>query len=362
MNRMTIYIILGLLALSIIAYFIFRQKPKSELDNYFISTQSQSNDRVKNLNLDKSSEDASYILDTNKLSIPSIDSKTEKTEYKADPEREWIINLIPIDGALFRKEDFNGMFDYDWRSKYSSTIYGFSNEENRWTYANAGGTPDIYSKLQVAVDVQEVFNEENPTYEPQQLKRYIDELEKRIKKYPTKLSIELTETIESAISRGKKLVQLNQEFNVDAVIVLQADKQFKGLEMWDALQSLGLKWGDGDLFHWGNDKDYGHDQHFSVWTTTEPGYFFPEEIKDGNMNPQNLVFGFSIPRSADPKNIFEIMLNSVKYCQKRLGGQILDRNMKPLDEEKEKLELSEFLKRMEQKGLKAGSNKALRMF
>jgi cell division protein ZipA len=254
------------------------------------------------------------------------------------------------------------MFDYDWRSKYSSTIYGFSNEENRWTYANAGGTPDIYSKLQVAVDVQEVFNEENPTYEPQQLKRYIDELEKRIKKYPTKLSIELTETIESAISRGKKLVQLNQEFNVDAVIVLQADKQFKGLEMWDALQSLGLKWGDGDLFHWGNDKDYGHDQHFSVWTTTEPGYFFPEEIKDGNMNPQNLVFGFSIPRSADPKNIFEIMLNSVKYCQKRLGGQILDRNMKPLDEEKEKLELSEFLKRMEQKGLKAGSNKALRMF
>jgi len=359
---MTLYILLGLLVLAVIAYFFFRQKPKSGLDNYFISPQSQSDNRLKNLDLNKSSEGASYNLDTNKLSIPNINKQKEKAEYKADPEREWIINLISADGASFKKEDFNKMFDYDWRSKFSSTIYGFSNEENRWTYADAGGTPEIYSKLQVAVDVQEVFNEENPTYEPQKLKRYIDELEKRIKKYPTKLSIEQTETLESAILKAKKLVQLNQEFNFDAVIVLQADKQFKGLEMWDVLQSVGLKWGDGDLFHWSNEKDYGHDQHFSVWTTTEPGYFFPEEIKDGNMNPQNLVFGFSIPRSADPKNIYEIMLNSVKYCHRRLGGQILDRNMKPLNEEKEKRELSAFIKRMEQKGLKAGSDKALRMF
>lgn len=359
---MTIYIILGLLAISVLAYFFFRKKPKSELDNYFISTQSQSNDRVKNLNLDKPSEDASYILDANKLSFPNVVRESENLEYKADSEREWIINLISTDGALFKKEDFNKMFEYDWRSKYSSTIYGFSNDENRWTYANAGGTPDIYSKLQVAVDIQEVFNEENPTYEPQKLKRYIDELERRIKKYPIKIKIEQSETIESAISKAKKLVQLNQEFNVDAIIVLQADKQFKGLEMWDALQSVGLKWGDGDLFHWGNDKNYGHDQHFSVWTATEPGYFFPEEIKDGNMNPQNLVFGFSIPRSADPKNIFEIMLNSVKYCQKRLGGQILDRNMTPFNEDNERQELSDFLKKMEQKGIKAGEDKALRMF
>ncbi len=362
MNRMTIYIILGLLALSVTAYFIFRQKPKSALDNYFISTQSQSNDRVKNLNLENPSEDASYILDTNKLSFPDIVREIEDIEYKADPEREWVINLISTDGALFKKEDFNKMFDYDWRSKYSSTIYGFSKDENGWAYANAGESPYVFSKLQIAVDIKDVFNEENPKYETQKLKRYIDELEKRIKKYPTKLRIEQTETIESAISKAKKLVQLNQEFNLDAIIVLQADKQFKGLEMWDALQSVGLKWGDGDLFHWRNDKDYGHDQHFSVWTTTEPGYFFPEEIKDGNMNPQNLVFGFSIPRSADPKNIFDIMLNSVKYCQNRLGGQILDQNMKPFNEEKEKQELLEFLKRMEQKGLQAGSDKALIMF
>lgn len=357
-----IYIILGLLVLSVFVYFVFRQKSKSVLDNYFISTQSQSNDRVRNLNLDKPSEDASYILDATKLSFPDVVRESENVEYKADPEREWIINLISTEGNLFKKEDFIKMFDYDWRRKYSSTIYGFSKKENRWTYANAGGSPDIYSRLQVAVDILEVFDGENPNYEPQKLKGYVDELEKRAKKYPTKLGVEQTETVESAISKAKKLMQLKHEFNVDAIIVLQADKQFKGLQMWDALQSVGLKWGDGDLFYWGNDNDYGHDQHFSVWTTTQPGYFFPEEIKDGNMNPQNLVFGFSIPRSADPKNIFEIMLSSVKYCQNRLGGRILDMNMKSLNEEKVRKDLSEFLKRMEQKGLKAGSDKALGLF
>ncbi len=359
---MTIYILVGLLLLGLIAYFVFRPKPKSGLDNYYISTQSQSNDRVKNLNLDKPSENASYILDTNKLSFPDIKRETENVNYKADPDREWIIDLIQVNGGVFKKEDFTKMFDYEWRSKYESTIYGFSSEENRWTYADAGGTPDVYSKLQVAIDVQGVYNDENSNYDPQKLRRYINELEKRIKRYPTKLKIEETETVESAVSKAKKLVQLYQEFKSDAIIVLQADTHFKGIEIWDALQSVGLTWGDGDLFHWNNEKDYGHDQHFSVWTMTEPGYFLPEQIKDGNMNPNNLVFGFSIPRSADPKNIFEIMFNAVKYCQKRLGGHILDKNQQPFNEEKEIKSLTELLEKMKRKGILPGSDKALSMY
>ncbi len=209
MNISKRHIISGLLALAVIAYIIFRPKSKPELDNYFISTQSQSNDIVKDLNLDKPSEDASYILDASKLSFPNTITVADNVKHKADPEREWIINLISTEGAPFKKEDFDKMFDYDWRSKYESTIYGFSSEENRWTYADAGDSPDIFIKLQVAVDIQDAFNEETPDYNPQKLKRYIDELEKRIKKYPTKLKIEQSETIESAISKAKKLAELS---------------------------------------------------------------------------------------------------------------------------------------------------------
>ena len=359
---MTIYILPGLILLGLVTYFIFRPKPKSDLDNYFISTQSQSNERIKELHLDKASEDALYILDTSKLSFPNIVRETKNVEYKADPDREWIIDLVPANGDNFKKEDFSKMFDYDWRTKFESTIYGFSVEEKRWTYAEAGGTPEIYSKLQVAIDIQDVFNEEVPNYDSRKLGRYLTELEQRIKKYPTKLRLEPQESIESAILKAKELVGFYQEFNGDAIIVLQTNNHFKGAGMWDALQSIGLNWGDGDLFHWNNDKDYGHDQHFSVWTTTEPGYFLPEDIKGGTMNPQDLVFGFSIPRSADPENIFNAMINAVKYCQKRLGGHILDKHMSPFNEEKERKSLLELVKKMEARGIKAGSDKALRMF
>lgn len=352
---MTLYRILGLLALAIVTFLFFSPKSKSVLENFFISTQSQSNDRVKKLNLDKPSEDVSYILDTNKLLFPEISTKTEKLESKADPEREWIINLIPTEGALFKKDDLDKMFDYDWRCKYQSTIYGYSNEEKSWRYTNTGDAPNIFSKLQVAINLQDLFIEDSSNYEPQKLKRYLDELEKKIKKYPTKLKIEETESIESAITKAKGLVRHYQEFNKEAIIVLKADKYFNGLEMWDALQSIGLEWGDGDLFHWSNSKGIGPDQHFSVWTTTEPGYFLPEEIENGNMNPQNLVFGFAITGSVDPKNVFEIMINAVKYTHKRIGGQILDKNLKPFNEKQEKQDLSEFLKKLEKNDLKLSS-------
>ncbi|WP_165501809.1 cell division protein ZipA C-terminal FtsZ-binding domain-containing protein [Pedobacter frigiditerrae] len=359
---MTIYIVAGLLMVGLVAYLLFRLKQPSSTANYFISTQSESNERIQNLGLDKASEDASYLLDTTKLSFPNLKRETANAAYQADPDKDWVIDLIPVNGENFKKDDISKMFDYDWRSNFESTIYGFSIEENRWTFADAGDAPDLYSKLQVAIDVQDVFNDEKPNYDPKKLERYLIELEKRIKKYPAKIRLAHQESIEKAIQKAKVLVQLYHEFNQDAIIVLQSDKQFNGIKMWDALQSVGLNWGDGDLFHWSNHKDYGDDQHFSVWTSTEPGYFLPEEVKNGNMNPNDLVFGFSVPRSADPQHVFELMFKAVEYCQTRLGGKILDKNRQPFNLEKERKEMKELIGKMESKGIKAGADKALRMF
>lgn len=357
-----IYIIFGIIGLGIIIFFLLRKKDKPADEKYFISTQGQSEQRVNDLDLDEASEDASYILNLSKLSFPKIKKETENIDYKADPEREWILDLVQVSGEPFKKSDLLNMLDYDWRKNFSSTIYGFSNEDHLWTFAFAGDSPETYQKIQIAIDLNEVFNEEHPGYAPEKLGIYITELEKRIKKYPTKLKIAETESIPNAIIKAKKLVELNREFDQEAMIVLKSKNGFRGLYAWDALQSVGLKWGDGDLFHWNNAEDYGHDQHFSVWTTTEPTYFFPEDIKEGTMNPDDLVFGFSIPRSADPEHIFEIMIETVKYCQKRLGGIILDKDGHPFNEAKEKKYITGFIEKMKMKGLVPGSDKALQLF
>lgn len=330
-------------------------------EDYFISTEGETNERVKSLSLDKPSEDASYILDTSKLVFPKTKQSYEQMEYKADPELEWIINLNPKNGLAVTKTELYKLFDLEWRSNFSSEIYGYSPKENRWTYAMTGDSLETFSKIQVAINLLEGYDE-GQRYDQQKLEKYVTELKKRIEFYPGKFDIKSTESTDQAIRKAKGLIELNDAFNQYAIIVLRGNKPFKGTDAWDGLLSVGLKWGDGDLFHWENREYFGHDQHFSVWTTTDPGYFLPESIKDGQMNPTDLVFGFSIPRSADPKNIFDAMVNTAKYCQKRLGGTILDEDSQPFNEENERKSIADLIHKMQSKGIVPGSDKALVTF
>lgn len=357
MNKMT-YIIIGAIVIGVIFFLTKHSKSKSNQDKFFISTVSQSANRIEKLPLNKSSEDASDILDESQLQIPIVD----KVEYKANPNREWIIELAIPNGGTIKQEKLYELFDYDWRTNFSSTIYGHSPENNRWTYALAGNAPKTYDQIQVAIGLLNIFNEENPSYDQKKLERYIIELKKRLKNHSLAFDLKETESKETAIEKSKQLVKLNELFDKDILIGLQSENRFDGKKVWDVLQSLGLKWGDGDLFHWNNSSEYASDQHFSVWTSTEPGYFLPEQIENGSMNPANLVFGFSIPRSADPINVYRILVNSVKYCQKRLGGENINRNGESYNEQKELMELAKLIKQMNDNGIIPGSDNALILF
>jgi hypothetical protein len=358
------YLLISIIVVAIGIYFFFNKEKPSEFDNYFVSPQGKSNDRVKALNLDKPSEDVSYILDTNKLVFDKdIRDESSDREYKADTEREWVLSLNAINGKPFTKVDVDNLFDLEWRQKFTSTIYGLSSEDNKWTYANAGDSPNSFTKLQVAVSILKHFDKNSNSFDRKELERFPIELSKRLKKHGFEIAVEPSESIENVLIKSKKLVDFKIEFDREAIIVLNNDKPFDGKTAWDALICTGLKWGDGDLFHWENyGSNFGHDTHFSVWTTTNPGYFLPEQVVNGQMNPSNLVFGFSIPRCADPENVFIAMINTVKYCQKRLGGIVLDKNGQPFDAEKEQKNLLLFLEKMKINGLVAGSNKALITF
>ena len=357
-------IIFGLIFIGLIAYFFIPKsnKDQSPGEDYFFSTEGQTDERVKALHLDKPSEDASHILDTSKLVFPRIKTDYEVADYQSDPELEWVINLNLKKDLTITKGELEKLFDLDWRSNFPSMIYGYSTEEKRWTYILAGDSPDRYSKIQVGINLLEVYGED-PTLDQQKLEKYFTTLKKKIESYPGKFDIESSESPHQALVKAKGLIDLNEAFNQYAIIVLRSNKPYRGIDAWDALLSVGLKWGDGDLFHWNNvGSDFGHDQHFSVWTTTEPGYFLPESIKDGQMNPTDLVFGFSIPRSADPKNIFDAMLNAAKYCQKRLGGTILDKNEQPFHEQREQEFVTGLVDGMQSQGVVPGSTKALKTF
>ena len=80
------------------------------------------------------------------------------------------------------------------------------------------------------------------------------------------------------------------------------------------------------------------------------------------MNPRNIVFGFSIPQSLDPKGVYDVMLRAARYCQKRLGGQILDNSGQQLDIAEQQQEIVELVDKMKGKGIVPGSYRARVMF
>lgn len=330
----------------------FSPKKQPGIQDYYISTRLQSDSLLKGMGMYDPSEDASHILDTNKLSYPKL--KRKESDYKPNPATTWVIDLR----GTFNKKDLAELFDEEWRLNFPSDIYGHA---DKWTYVFAADSPEKYDEIQVAVNLRDIFTMESADYKVT-LDKYITELNNRIAKYPGKIKLTKNESISEAVAKGAGIAALNKSFHLAEIITLESDSSFNGLKAWDVLRSIGLEWGDEDLFYWNNHYDYGSDIFFSVSTSTEPGYFLPQQVKTGQMNPRDLVFSFSIARSADPEHVFDVMNEAVKYAQKRLGGRIVDNQGKPFNEADEKNWLISLVNDMKAKGVTPGSEDALQLF
>jgi cell division protein ZipA len=363
MNRTFIILAVIVVVLAVIIYFIWIRKTQSNKGDYFISTQTQSNQRIDKLGLNLPSDNASYILDRSRIEIFSdSDNPIHTKNYKADSSQEWVMEIQTQSGRSFTVNELKIIFDTNWHTNYQcGTVYGYIASDKRWTYALAADSVTRFEKLQLGVSLLGVYNDDVPYFAKSKLTYYYNGLKKSFQK--TDVNITPLETIDHALNKAKELVTLYHQFNLAATIVLTSDSAYSGLKAWDALQSVGLMWGDGDIFHWPNgNPDFGDDQLFSVWTTTYPGYFLPEKIKDGKMDPENLVFGFSIPRNADPINVFEVMINAVEYCQGKLGGRILNSKGELLNVEQERQALKKIVESMQNAGIQPGSHEALTIF
>jgi cell division protein ZipA len=135
-----------------------------------------------------------------------------------------------------------------------------------------------------------------------------------------------------------------------------------GTLVWDVMYSLGLQWGDMDLFHWKNESDFGEGELFSVWTSTDPGYFLPELIAAGKVMTKDLVLSFSVPRSPAPAEVFDEMIKAAKYAQSRLGGAILGDEDRPFVKDGVNRSIEDVVRRLVEAGFPPGEESTLRLF
>jgi cell division protein ZipA len=101
---------------------------------------------------------------------------------------------------------------------------------------------------------------------------------------------------------------------------------------------------------------------FVVESSSSPGYFLPEQIAAGRQHFHDLIFGFSIPRSIAPAKIFDGMAKAVEYCQKRLGGTILNEDGNKANLPALKKRIAEVERELRAAGFEPGLDETLQLF
>lgn len=136
---------------------------------------------------------------------------------------------------------------------------------------------------------------------------------------------------------------------------------FASSKVWQAVYSLGLVWGNMDLFHWNGGSDTSQ---FRVLSAGNPPYFFPERAVEGERVP-GLILEYDLPRSPDPLAVFDRMAIALSYLRSVLGGHPLTKSGAELDAERldeERDALAEAVQAMTNAGIAPGSDIARRFF
>jgi cell division protein ZipA len=275
----------------------------------------------------KGSEDARHLLTRPPLPTGTYHDRPSE-DITPDPAVDWIVDVELSPGREVAGKQAVDALGVELLG--GANVYGYESAKNRWTVAWNSDPPEFFSKLIVGKPLIDTSEEPAPS-DQQQLTAFLTAIDASTKELGA-IHINPRTTPEEGGRRAERLWELLRECDGDAVLLLQADedRRFDGRKIWDVMYSLGLKWGNMDLFHWNNPSDFGDGELFSVWTSTDPGYFLPELIAAGKVMTNDLVFSFSVPRSPAPAEVFDEMIKASRYAQSRLGGTILGDEDRPL--------------------------------
>lgn len=275
-------------------------------------------------------------------------------DYLPDPIMDWVVT-IDFNKPVSR-DAINSLLDIPWQTDHGlPTIYGFPSDGRYWTFVNAKDSPERFSKLKIAWSLWDSLDQQPKQITAEALQRFRRDAENKLENLGDYQS-QVERPIEDSFTVIAALPALIADCDHDVTFKLIAPEgeKFPGRKFWDVMLCLGLDYGDGDLFHWINNSGFGGDFFFTVETSTPPGYFLPRRIASGEGDLDDLIFSFSIPRSADPVAVFESMANAVEYAHQRLGGEIILGSGEPFDKATERNRIEDIVQKLKNSGFVPG--------
>ncbi|GJL80931.1 MAG: hypothetical protein DHS20C01_05650 [marine bacterium B5-7] len=170
-------------------------------------------------------------------------------------------------------------------------------------------------------------------------------------------------SVEEALERARILDRFCQENDVLAIINIcgEGDRQFRGPEVLRAVEGSGMRYGDMKMFH--GPESTASEPLYSLANMVKPGVFELEKMKD--FTTPGLTMFMSVPRCANPGDVFSRMAYVAGKISRQLGGVMLDQKQQPLDEAEIKQirrQVDDMDRSMTEQGLRPGSEEALRLF
>ncbi len=114
--------------------------------------------------------------------------------------------------------------------------------------------------------------------------------------------------------------------DVLTIFVRPSKGLFKGVDLRNALVSMGLSYGERELYH--RHSGGSREVLYSVANASAEGSF-PEGAMEGFTSP-GVIMLIELTGHPDPEHGFEEMVSSARQMGRRLGAEVLDSNQQPL--------------------------------
>jgi cell division protein ZipA len=105
-------------------------------------------------------------------------------------------------------------------------------------------------------------------------------------------------------------------------VVMPENNNISGAALLPALLTLGLRFGDMDIFHRHEDNAGNGKVTFSLANMMNPGTFDLDEIE--SFNTQGITLFMTLPNAGDPFEVFELMMSAAKQLSMEFNAQLLD--------------------------------------
>ncbi len=170
-------------------------------------------------------------------------------------------------------------------------------------------------------------------------------------------------TVEEALEQAQRVHRFCQRNDVFAIINIcgEGDRRFRGPEVLRAVEGCGMRYGDMKIFH--GPESAGGEPLYSLANMVKPGVFDLEKIKE--FSTPGLTMFMSVPRSGNPGEVFSKMAYTARKIANLLGGVLHDQGREPLDDNAIKQlrrQVDDMAAEMSEKGVRPGSEEALRLF